>query len=32
MLYFNRINASEGADVNNTSASKEHIICHYYYF
>ena len=32
MLYFNRINLSEGIDVNKTSASKECDICHYWYF
>ena len=29
MLYFNRIEVSEGIDVNKTSASKECDICHY---
>ena len=29
MLHFNRIDASEGIDVNKTSASKECDICHY---
>ena len=28
MLYCNRINASEGLNVNKTSSSKEGIICH----
>ena len=32
MLYFSRINNSEGTDVNKTSASKECDICHYWYF
>ena len=32
MLYFNRIDLSEGNDVNKTSASKECDICHYWYF
>ena len=32
MLYFNRINVSEGIVVNKTSASKECDICHYCYF
>ena len=38
MLYYKRINVSEGIDisegidVNKTSASKECIICHYYIF
>ena len=32
MLYFERIDVSEGIDVNKTSASKESDICHYSYF
>ena len=32
MLYFGRIDVSEGTDVNKTSASKECNICHYWYF
>ena len=32
MLYYERINISEGVDVNKTSASKECDICHYWYF
>ena len=32
MLYFNRIDLSEGNDVNKTSASKKCDICHYWYF
>ena len=32
MLYFNRIDVSEGIDVNKTSSSKECDICHYCYF
>ena len=32
MLYFNKIDVSEGIDVNTTSASKECDICHYCYF
>ena len=32
MLYFDRIDVSEGIDVNKTSASKECDICHYCYF
>ena len=32
MLYCNRIDVSEGIDVNKTSASKECDICHYWYF
>ena len=32
MLYFDRIDFSEGIDVNKTSASKESHIHHYWYF
>ena len=32
MLYCDRIDVSEGIDVNKTSASKEGDICHYWYF
>ena len=32
MLYFDRIDVSEGIDVNKTSASNECDICHYWYF
>ena len=32
MLYFDRIDVSEGIDVNETSASKECNICHYWHF
>ena len=32
MLYFERIDVSEGIDVNKTSKSKERDICHYWYF
>ena len=32
MLYFGRIDVSEGIDVNKTSASKECDICHCCYF
>ena len=31
MLYFDRIDVSEGIDVNKTSSSKECDICHYCY-
>ena len=31
MLEFDRIDISEGNGVNNTSASKECDICHYWY-
>ena len=29
MLYYDRIDVSEGIDMNKTSASKERDICHY---
>ena len=32
MLQYDRINISEGIDVNKTNASKEWDICHYWYF
>ena len=32
MLYFDKIDVSEGIDVDKTSASKEYDICHYWYF
>ena len=32
MIYFDRIDASEGIDVNKTSTSKECDIYHYWYF
>ena len=32
MLYYNRIDVSEGINVNKTSASKEYNVCHYWYF
>ena len=32
MLYFNRIDVSEGSDVDKRSESKECDICHYWYF
>ena len=32
MLYYDRIDDSEGNDVNKTSASKECDICHYWHF
>ena len=32
MLYYDRIEVSEGVDVNKTSTSKEYDICHYWYF
>ena len=32
MLYYDRIDVSEGIDVNKTSASKKCDVCHYWYF
>ena len=32
MLKYDRIDISEGIDVNNTNACKECGICHYWYF
>ena len=32
LLYFNRIDVSEGTDVSETSESKECDICYYWYF
>ena len=32
MLYYDRIDVSEGIDVNKTNASKERDIYHYWYF
>ena len=32
MLHFDRIDVSEGIDVNKTCASKKCNICHYWYF
>ena len=32
MLYYDRIDVSEGIDVIKTSESKECDICHYWYF
>ena len=32
MLYNDRIDVSEGINVNKTSASKECDVCHYWYF
>ena len=32
MLEYDRIDISEGIDINETSASKECDICHYWYF
>ena len=32
MLQYDRINVSEGLEINKTSASKEFMLCHYWYF
>ena len=32
MLEYNRIDISEGIDINKTDASKDCDICHYWYF
>ena len=32
MLYYDRIDVSEGIDLNKTSESKEYNIWHYWYF
>ena len=32
MLYYDRIDTSEGIDVHKTSTSKECNVCHYWYF
>ena len=32
MLHYDRIDVSEGTDVNKTSESKKCDICHYWYF
>ena len=32
MLYFDRIDVSEGIDINKTNASKKCDVCHYWYF
>ena len=32
MIYYDRIDVSEGIDVNKTSSSKEYDVCHYCYF
>ena len=32
IIYFDRIDVSEGTDVNKTSALKKWDICHYWYF
>ena len=32
MLEYDRIDISEGIDINQTNASKDFDICHYWYF
>ena len=32
MLQYDRIDVSEGIDINKTSKSKERMLCHYWYF
>ena len=32
MLYYNKIDVSEGVNINKSGASKESYICHYWYF
>ena len=32
MLQYNRIDVSEGTDINKISTSKECMLCHYWYF
>ena len=32
MIYYDRIDVSEGIDINKTSKSKECDVCHYWYF
>ena len=32
MLQYERIDVSEGIDINKTNASKECMLCHYWYF
>ena len=32
MLEYDRINISEGIDVNNSNKSKKCMLCHYWYF
>ena len=32
MLYYDKIDVSEGTDINKTSASKECDVCRYWYF
>ena len=32
MLQYEKIDVAEGIDTNKTSASKEYMLCHYWYF
>ena len=32
MLHYEKIDVSEGIDINKTNASKECMLCHYWYF
>ena len=32
MLQYQKLNVTEGIDVNKTSASKEYELCHYWFF
>ena len=32
MVQYEKIDVSEGIDVNKTSVSKEYMLCHYWYF
>ena len=32
MLYYDRIDVSQGTDVDKTSASKEYVICFYWHY
>ena len=32
MLYYDRIDVSDGIDANKTDKSKEYNFCHYWYF
>ena len=32
MLQYEKIDISEGTDTNKTNASKEYMLCHYWYF
>ena len=32
MLYYNKINVSDGMDINKSNKSKECVICHHWYF